>query len=407
MKYYEKIIELVQSQIGTKEYPPNTNNVKYNTWYYGHSVKDTSTDKYPWCMCFVQWGCNEIGAPLPYKTASCSALLNWYKKNQPFCIVKTPQKGDIIIFKFGHTGFFVGNYGSNMTTIEGNTSINNSSNGGEVMRRFDRNLNQVEAFIRPKKWGDEYPEVNKMTENEKKLIKALQENVNSQVDYEIGNQVLSDVACKLQLNCFPLTLKIFNVPVIIAKDIIPFAGNGSKLQDWKNVINGSFYSGKFPCSILIQDGIIKQKYSCHANYGKPESVLYKLTDGKVKIARVNSTDSLPKNIIWAVGGVGLLNNYNPVAEGFCKLTKNGKTEDFSDVLQYNNHSMLGYKNGYMYLVYCPSMTAGAVNNIAQKLKLEMAIMLDGGHVAGINGSEDFAKINTKSTEQYYIIQGVS
>ena len=123
--------------------------------------------------------------------------------------------------------------------------------------------------------------------------------------------------------------------------------------------------------------------------------------------RVLSTDELPSGIIWAVGGVGLLSNYNPTAEGFCKCTANGKTEDFSDVIKTNNHSMLGYKQGYMYLVYCSNMSGAQVNDLAKKLGFEKAIMLDGGHVAGINGTEDFAKINTKSTPQYYIIQAIT
>ena len=34
----------------------------------------------------------------------------------------------------------------------------------------------------------------------------------------------------------------------------------------------------------------------------------------------------------------------------------------------------------------------------------LAVLLDGGHVAAINGSEEYAKINLKQ-KQYYAIQG--
>ena len=39
------------------------------------------------------------------------------------------------------------------------------------------------------------------------------------------------------------------------------------------------------------------------------------------------------------------------------------------------------------------------------MREELAVMLDGGHVAAINGAESFAKINT-SQAQYYLIQAV-
>ena len=44
------ILKKAKSYIGTKEKPANSNNVKFNTDYYGHSVKGSS---YPWCCAFV------------------------------------------------------------------------------------------------------------------------------------------------------------------------------------------------------------------------------------------------------------------------------------------------------------------------------------------------------------------
>ena len=48
----DMIIATAEAELGIKESPKNSNNVKYNTWYYGHAVKGSA---YPWCMAFVCW----------------------------------------------------------------------------------------------------------------------------------------------------------------------------------------------------------------------------------------------------------------------------------------------------------------------------------------------------------------
>ena len=45
-----RIIAIANGELGITEYPPNSNNVKYNTWFYGRSV---SGKKYPWCCTFI------------------------------------------------------------------------------------------------------------------------------------------------------------------------------------------------------------------------------------------------------------------------------------------------------------------------------------------------------------------
>lgn len=162
----KQILELAKSQIGIKENPRNSNNVKYNTWYYG---KPVSGPQYPWCMAFVQWVYTHANAKLPFKTPSCSGLLNWYKRNQPECIVKNPVPGCIVIFDFpntkyktDHTGIFVSKNSKTLTTIDGNTSVGNDSNGGEVMART-RDLSNVYAYIVPRelKWKDDEIDMKK------------------------------------------------------------------------------------------------------------------------------------------------------------------------------------------------------------------------------------------------------
>lgn len=152
-KVQDNLLRIAVGQLGVTEWPQNSNKVVYNTWYYGRQVSGSA---YPWCMAFVQWCFNQNGTPLPYKTASCSALLNWYKKNQPKQIVTEPQKGDVVIYSFSHTGIVesasgVGLRSGTITAIEGNTTSSNSgdqANGGGVFRRT-RSKSTVTAYIRP------------------------------------------------------------------------------------------------------------------------------------------------------------------------------------------------------------------------------------------------------------------
>lgn len=139
------VLDTARRELGIREDPPESNRVKYNDWYYNRTVMGSA---YPWCMAFVQWCFDQAGCPLPYRTASCSALLNWYRKNKPECIVKNPKPGDIIIYTFSHTGIVEKSDKSTVTAIEGNTSAGNDANGGQVQRRV-RKKSLVKAYIRP------------------------------------------------------------------------------------------------------------------------------------------------------------------------------------------------------------------------------------------------------------------
>ena len=90
------------------------------------------------------------GRPLPYRTASCAAMLSWYRKHQPERVVSLPEPRDIIIYNFGHTGIVESVAAGTITAIEGNTSAGESgsqSNGGGVFRRT-RKKALVTAYIR-------------------------------------------------------------------------------------------------------------------------------------------------------------------------------------------------------------------------------------------------------------------
>lgn len=142
-----ELINIAKSQLGVKESPPNSNNVIYNTWYYGHPVQGS---QYPWCATFVSW-CFK-GTGLVPKTASCLNMLEWFERRGQ--IVKDPKPGDIVFFKYptntrrtNHVGIVVAASGRVINTIEGNTSVTNQDNGGCVMQR-NRTSNIV-AYARP------------------------------------------------------------------------------------------------------------------------------------------------------------------------------------------------------------------------------------------------------------------
>lgn len=140
---YPEPLKLAASQLETKEDPAGSNRTKYGVWYGWNGV--------PWCMIFVQWCFAQAGRPLPYRTASCSALLRWYREHQAERIVSRPQAGDIVIYRFGHTGIVESAAETTATAIEGNTSpgeAGSQSNGGGVFRRT-RPRTAAAAYIRP------------------------------------------------------------------------------------------------------------------------------------------------------------------------------------------------------------------------------------------------------------------
>jgi hypothetical protein len=139
--------------LGVTESPANSNNVKYNTAYYGKAVNGSN---YAWCAAFVWWLFREAGASELFygggKTAYCPTLMN-YHKNQ--AVTGDYQPGDVIFFNFSggtaakHVGVCESFDGSTITTIDGNTGSGNEANGGAVMRR-KRNKKYIVGAYRPK-----------------------------------------------------------------------------------------------------------------------------------------------------------------------------------------------------------------------------------------------------------------
>lgn len=150
----KEILDEAKSQVGVTEYPPNSNNVLYNTWFYGHEV---SGKAFPWCCTYIVWLFRR--APqLVKRTASCLELYNFFKaKGQ---LVDKPQAGDIVFFHYNtnnrftnHVGLVIGvsKDGKPIFTNEGNTSITSNDNGGAVMERT--RTSNIVAYARPKYAG--------------------------------------------------------------------------------------------------------------------------------------------------------------------------------------------------------------------------------------------------------------
>ncbi|MCI2105110.1 MAG: CHAP domain-containing protein [Intestinimonas sp.] len=161
-----EILAWARSYLGMKESPANSNNVPFNTRYYGHAVSGSS---YPWC-CAFQWCLfQDIGAPELFygggKTASCTTLYHFYKKHGQTVEPSRVKPGDLVFFNFdgnasvmNHIGICESAGGGSVTTIDGNTGTSSEANGGEVMRR-KRALKYVGGAARPAYYQKEEEEI--------------------------------------------------------------------------------------------------------------------------------------------------------------------------------------------------------------------------------------------------------
>ena len=144
-----ELVTKARQEVGVVEVPANSNNVKYNTWFYG---KNVGGSKYPWCAAFVSY-LFRSEQNLCKKTASCADMLEWFEGQNR--IVKEPKPGDIVFFHFStnnrkanHVGIVIRIENDSIITIEGNTSVTSDDNGGRVMQR-KRKLKDIIAYARP------------------------------------------------------------------------------------------------------------------------------------------------------------------------------------------------------------------------------------------------------------------
>lgn len=143
----QKLTAWMVEQIGVTEQPPGSNNVPYNTVYYGGQV---SGDQYPWCCSFIWDGFYQTGLSSLFcggeKTAWCPYVVNWAKAHGAW-ISADFRPGDLVLFDFNndgkadHIGFVVAVSGTSLQTIEGNVD--------SAVRRMTRSVVGVMGACRP------------------------------------------------------------------------------------------------------------------------------------------------------------------------------------------------------------------------------------------------------------------
>jgi hypothetical protein len=148
------MVRYARTFIGVKETPINSNNVIFNTAYYGKEVHGSA---YPWCATFQWYLFNTKGVKKLFyggeKCAYTPTIYDYYKKRG--MTYSTPKVGDLVFYNWGsgrikHIGMVSEIIDSKtFKAVEGNTAIGNDSNGGEVMERVRKMGSSVVGFARP------------------------------------------------------------------------------------------------------------------------------------------------------------------------------------------------------------------------------------------------------------------
>src|SRR5580765_474454 len=148
-------MEKALTYLGFKESPANSNNTIFGQWY--------GVNFQPWCAIFITY-CDVLGGKPTnsFKRGSAYAYVPYIvsdakNKRNGLSVPNSPQFGDLVCYDWGrdgtydHVGLFEkwsGSSPSTFTAIEGNTSVGDDSNGGEVMRRNRDSRNQNTVFVR-------------------------------------------------------------------------------------------------------------------------------------------------------------------------------------------------------------------------------------------------------------------
>ena len=128
MSDISKLNAAFHAEIGNIESPKGSNNIKYNTDYYGHAV---SGDNYAWCCAFIWWVFRKCGLLMKFcggnKTAYCPFVVNWARTHNQW-VTSGYQLGDILLYDWNgdgmadHIGWCAGTSGNYAKSIEGNSS---------------------------------------------------------------------------------------------------------------------------------------------------------------------------------------------------------------------------------------------------------------------------------------------
>ena len=193
MNAIDRVLDIARSQIGVTEYPPGSNNVKYNTTYYGQPVYDGLWGcTFPWCVVFLWWCFRAAEMNDLFfgggRCANCGTLADYYEAHGQL-IKYGYRKGDIVFFDFGSEYQHVGiveavNSDGTYTTIEGNTSSDawgSQDNGGAVCRKR-RLLMNICAGARPAYEEEEEVDVKSILDALKKATPAERKELGKALD---------------------------------------------------------------------------------------------------------------------------------------------------------------------------------------------------------------------------------
>lgn len=148
----KKALQEAITQVGVKESPPDSNQVKYCDWYGMVG---------PWCAMFVTWCFETTGDSYAFSQGSRYSYVPYIvadARNGQYGLSTTddPIPGDLVCYdwqwngEYDHVGIFEEwqlTFGD-FSAIEGNTSVDNNSNGGQVMRRIRNVSGQSTVFVR-------------------------------------------------------------------------------------------------------------------------------------------------------------------------------------------------------------------------------------------------------------------
>lgn len=143
-----KALREARKHVGKKESPAGSNRVLFSRWY---GVTG------PWCAMFTTYCYDKFSktfirgktyAYVPY------ILEDARRGGRGLMVTHNPEPGDLVIYNWDggvpdHIGLFEKWLGEGrFQSIEGNTSVGNDSNGGEVMVRERKLDHTVAAFVR-------------------------------------------------------------------------------------------------------------------------------------------------------------------------------------------------------------------------------------------------------------------
>ena len=146
MHEIKKLTAWFEAQVGTAENPPGSNNVIYNTHYYGREV---SGDNYPWCATTIWAGYKECGLSKRYldggRTAYCPYIASWAQSHGCW-VTGGYREGDILLYALGgneinHVGYCVSANDGFLVSIEGNYS--------DKVCKVRRSVSEVVGAYRP------------------------------------------------------------------------------------------------------------------------------------------------------------------------------------------------------------------------------------------------------------------